>query len=531
MKIRKMKKNKSPSSIPNWPLFGMLPSLLWNLPRLHEFVTDILKLNGGTFVFKGPSFTNLNFILTSDPANVHHIVTNNFSNYPKGPELKAIMAPFGDVLFNSDGDSWKTKKDIVLSLIKTAGFERLLMTTLRHKLADSLIPVLDHHAARNHDDGGVVLDLQDVMKRFMFDLTCLLFLGIDPECLSTSFPRVPCAEAFDVLEEAVVYRHCVPKWVWKLQRWLHVGWEGKTVKAEECLNGFVEERIRVKMVEKRAKESSTVNDDDDDNYDFLMKLIVETERLMGDCYSSKFVRDIVVSSMVAGRDTIAVALSWFFWLVATNPGVEDKILEELDRVVITQTGEKEVIFSSIEELNKMVYLHGAISETLRLYPSVPYEPKQSLKDDVLPSGHIVGRNTRVLVSIYSMGRMEDVWGKDWMEFRPERWVAVRSEGNNIFNNDNKKINIIHVPSYKFAAFMAGPRSCSGRKIAYTQMKTIISCVLRKYKIDVVGDHPVVPLPSIMMFMRHGLKVRISSRTPVSTIINVVNSILPVDSVE
>ncbi|CAI0454881.1 unnamed protein product [Linum tenue] len=226
--------------------------------------------------------------------------------------------------------------------------------------------------------------------------------------------------------------------------------------------------------------------------------------------------------MVAGRDTIAVALSWFFWLVATNPGVEDKILEELDRVVITQTGtagEKEVIFSSIEELNKMVYLHGAISETLRLYPSVPYEPKQSLKDDVLPSGHIVGRNTRVLVSIYSMGRMEDVWGKDWMEFRPERWVA------------NKKINIIHVPSYKFAAFMAGPRSCSGRKIAYTQMKTIISCVLRKYKIDVVGDHPVVPLPSIMMFMRHGLKVRISSRTPVSTIINVVNSILPVDSVE
>ncbi|CAI0454872.1 unnamed protein product [Linum tenue] len=513
MKIRKMKKNKSPSSIPNWPLFGMLPSLLWNLPRLHEFVTDILKLNGGTFVFKGPSFTNLNFILTSDPANVHHIVTNNFSNYPKGPELKAIMAPFGDVLFNSDGDSWKTKKDIVLSLIKTAGFERLLMTTLRHKLADSLIPVLDHHAARNHDDGGVVLDLQDVMKRFMFDLTCLLFLGIDPECLSTSFPRVPCAEAFDVLEEAVVYRHCVPKWVWKLQRWLHVGWEGKTVKAEECLNGFVEERIRVKMVEKRAK-----------NYDFLMKLIVETERLMGDCYSSKFVRDIVVSSMVAGRDTIAVALSWFFWLVATNPGVEDKILEELDRVVITQTaGEKEVIFSSIEELNKMVYLHGAISETLRLYPSVPYEPKQSLKDDVLPSGHIVGRNTRVLVSIYSMGRMEDVWGKDWMEFRPERWVAV--------SNDNKKINIIHVPSYKFAAFMAGPRSCSGRKIAYTQMKTIISCVLRKYKIDVVGDHPVVPLPSIMMFMRHGLKVRISSRTPVSTIINVVNSILPVDSVE
>ncbi|CAI0456948.1 unnamed protein product [Linum tenue] len=479
----------------------MLPSLLWNLSNLHDFATRILKAHGGTFAFKGPSFTNLDFIVTSDPTNVHHIVTKNFSNYPKGPELKAIMDPFGDVIFNTDGDSWKTKKDIILSLIKTAGFERLLMKTLRHKLASSLIPVLDH-AARNHDDGGVVLDLQDVMKRFTFDLTCLLLLGIDPECLSTSFPRVPCAEAFDVIEEAIVYRHCVPPWVWKLQRWLHVGWEGKTVKAEECLNGFLEERIREKMVEKKAKESCG-NDDGDDNYDLLMKLIVETERLMGDCYSTKgekFVRETVVSLMVAGRDTIAVALSWFFWLVATNPGAEEKILEELDRLVITQTGEEQGIFSSIEELNKMVYLHGAISETLRLYPSVPNEPKQSMEADVLPSGHGVSKNTRILVSIYSMGRMEEVWGKDWMEFKPERWIS-------------KKKCTIHVPSYKFAAFMAGPRSCPGRKIAFMQLKNIASCVLRRYKIVVVDDHPVVPLPSIMMFMRYGLKVRVSSRTP------------------
>ncbi|CAI0456342.1 unnamed protein product [Linum tenue] len=511
-----IRKKSSSSSLPNWPFLGMLPSLLWNLSNLHDFATRILKAHGGTFAFKGPSFTNLDFIVTSDPANVHHIVTKNFSNYPKGPELKAIMEPFGEVIFNTDGDSWKTKKDIILSLIKTAGFERLLMTTLRHKLADSLIPVLDH-AARNHDD--VVLDMQDVMKRFTFDLTCLLLLGIDTECLSTSFPRVPCAEAFDVIEEAIVYRHCVPPWVWKLQRWLHVGWEGRTIEAEECLNRFLEERIRVKMEEKRAKESCG-NDDGDDNYDLLMKLMVETERLMGDCYNSKgekFVRETVVSLMVAGRDTIAVALSWFFWLVATNPGVEEKILEELDRHVITQTGEEQGIFSSIEELNKMVYLHGAISETLRLYPSVPNEPKQSMGADVLPSGHAVGKNTRILVSIYSMGRMEEVWGKDWMEFKPERWVSERTEGNNISNDDDdankKKICTIHVPSYKFAAFLAGPRSCPGRKIAFMQLKNIASCVLRRYKIVVVDDHPVLPLPSIMMFMKYGLKVRVLSRKP------------------
>ncbi|CAL1362193.1 unnamed protein product [Linum trigynum] len=239
---------KSPST-PNWPLLGMLPSLIWNLSRLHKIANRILRDNGGTFLFTGPSFTNLNFLATSDPVNVQHIFTKNFANYPKGPDLKAALEPFGEVIFNTDGDAWEMRKGIIHTLIKNPRFERLLMTTLRHKLANSLIPVLDH-ASRN----DVVLDLQDVMARFMFDLNCLLLLGIDPGCLSTSFPRVPCAEAFDVIEEAIFYRHCVPQWVWKAMRWLRVGWEGRTIEAEGCLNGFLGEKIRAKVAEKQAAD-------------------------------------------------------------------------------------------------------------------------------------------------------------------------------------------------------------------------------------------------------------------------------------
>ncbi|CAL1362191.1 unnamed protein product [Linum trigynum] len=117
--------------------------------------------------------------------------------------------------------------------------------------------------------------------------------------------------------------------------------------------------------------------------------------------------------------------------------------------------------------------------------------------------------------------MEEVWGEDWMEFKPERWVADRSEGNCILNNDDdgvvkKKLSTIHVPSYKFATFITAPRACSGKKIAYTQMKNIASCLLHRYKIDVVDDHPCVPLLSMMMFMRYGSKVRVSCKTPESS---------------
>jgi cytochrome P450 len=77
----------------------------------------------------------------------------------------------------------------------------------------------------------------------------------------------------------------------------------------------------------------------------------------------------------------------------------------------------------MEGLKKLVYLHGALCETLRLYPPVPLEHKSSLKPDVLPSGHKIKSNTMILNSLYSIGRVEEIWGEDCLEFKPERWIS------------------------------------------------------------------------------------------------------------
>ncbi|CAK8570845.1 unnamed protein product [Lathyrus sativus] len=58
----------------NWPIIGMLPSLLLNLSNFHDFLTSGSKQYGSTFHFKGPWLTNMNnIIITCDPMNVHHI--------------------------------------------------------------------------------------------------------------------------------------------------------------------------------------------------------------------------------------------------------------------------------------------------------------------------------------------------------------------------------------------------------------------------------------------------------------------------
>ncbi|WOL11709.1 hypothetical protein Cni_G20473 [Canna indica] len=47
--------------------------------------------------------------------------------------------------------------------------------------------------------------------------------------------------------------------------------------------------------------------------------------------SEKFLRDIYVNFILAGRDTSSVALVWFFWLLNKHPEVEENILAEIKK--------------------------------------------------------------------------------------------------------------------------------------------------------------------------------------------------------
>ncbi|CAI0456330.1 unnamed protein product [Linum tenue] len=80
-----VRNNNKAIIIPNWPVVGMLPSLLWNVSHdlLHDFITRVMKQSGGTFMFRGPWFAGVDFLITVDPMNVHYILSKNFTNFPK----------------------------------------------------------------------------------------------------------------------------------------------------------------------------------------------------------------------------------------------------------------------------------------------------------------------------------------------------------------------------------------------------------------------------------------------------------------
>jgi len=134
----------------------------------------------------------------------------------------------------------------------------------------------------------------------------------------------------------------------------------------------------------------------------------------------------------------------------------------------------------------------------RLFPATPFEEKEAHVDDVLPNGTKVTKGTRVIFSLYAMGRIKGIWGNDCMEFRPERWIS-------------KSGRLRHEPSYKFLSFNSGPRSCIGKDLGLSNMKMTAASIIHNFMVDLVDDHAVMPQSSVILHTQNGMMVRLKRR--------------------
>ncbi|XP_072980676.1 cytochrome P450 94C1-like [Typha angustifolia] len=409
-------------------------------------------------------------VITAEPANVEHMLKTRFDNYPKGKPFSAILGDFlGRGIFNVDGELWQFQRKLAFAELAGGSVRAFTSHIVDAEIRRRLLPLLNSAATADED---VILDLQDVFRRFAFDNICKISFGVDPGCLHLSLPMSEFAAAFDKASMLSAWRATatVPA-VWQIKRFLNVGSERELREAIGLVNRLAEEVIRQRR--KLGFASS---------HDLL-------SHFMGSVDDDRLLRDIVVSFLLAGRDTVASALTCFFKLLSQNPAVASAIRDEIRRV----GGEKP---------KEMHYLHAAIYESMRLFPPVQFDSKFCLADDVLPDGTPVVKGTRVTYHAYAMGRMEELWGEDAAEFRPERWLQ-----NGAF---------VPVSPFKYPVFHAGLRICVGKEMALMEMKAVITAVVSSFDIDVVdGRRSPKFAPGLTASLGGGLPVRVRRRNDVS----------------
>lgn len=479
-----------------WPLFGSLPGLIQNTFRMHDWIADNLRACGGTYqtcICAIPFLAHKQGLVTvtCDPKNLEHILKLRFDNYPKGPTWQAAFHDLlGDGIFNSDGDTWLFQRKTAALEFTTRTLRQAMARWVSRAIKLRFCPILE--AAQNESNP---VDLHDLLLRLTFDNICGLAFGKDPETLSPGLPENDFATAFDRATEATLQRLILPEVIWKFKKWLGLGMEVSLSRNLHHVDKYLSNIINTRKLDLASLQQGFDRTPHDDLLSRFMK--------KKESYSEAFLQHVVLNFILAGRDTSSAALSWFFFLITQNPRVEEKILFEICTVLMETRGndisewvKDPLVF---EEVDRLTYLKAALSETLRLYPSVPQDFKTIVNDDVLPDGTFVPAGSSVTYSIYAIGRMKFIWGEDCLEFKPERWLS----------SDGKKMEL--QDSYKFVAFNGGPRICLGKDLAYLQMKSIAAAVLLRHRLTVVPGHRVEQKMSLTLFMKYGLKVNVHPR--------------------
>ncbi|KAL1314094.1 cytochrome P450 94B3-like [Arachis ipaensis] len=466
-----------------YPLVGSVPHSLLNCHRFLDWTTDILcHCPTHTAIFR--RLSKHHCIITANPGNVEHILKTNFHNYPKGQRFIYLLEDFlGQGIFNSDGNLWKLQRKIASYGFNTKSLRNFAIQNVTVEIQTRLIPLLQRASETDS-----VLDLQDVLERFAFDSVCKLAFNVDPACLAgDNTVGSGFMHAFDDAANLSSGRFlCVPQLLWKLKRLLNVGSEKKLRESIFTVHEFADEIIR-----SRIEAKDPTNDD----VDLLSRFMAAEDN------SLEFLRDVVISFILAGRDTTSSALSWFFWILSSRPDVKDKIIKEIETVrASSEKRVSEEAAFAYEELKEMKYLHAAISEAMRLYPPVPADTVACLNDDVLPDGTVIKKDWFVMIHTYAMGRMESIWGQDCAEYKPERWFDFDEDGNEVWRSESP---------FRYPVFHGGPRMCLGKDMAYIQMKSIAASVMERFVIDAV-DKDTCPeqIFSLTLRMKRGLLVRV-----------------------
>jgi cytochrome P450 len=166
------------------------------------------------------------------------------------------------------------------------------------------------------------------------------------------------------------------------------------------------------------------------------------------------VRDALLTILIAGHDTTALALAWSLGEIAGHPEVVDRLCDELARV--TGGGPPEA-----GHLPALEYLEGAIRESLRLRPVAPFVVRKTVRP-FAAGGRQYPAGVVLCPCSYLVHRREELYPKPDL-FRPERFLE-RTFG-----------------PHEWFPFGGGNRVCLGMPFALYEMKVLLATILSQVR--------------------------------------------------
>jgi len=136
-----------------------------------------------------------------------------------------------------------------------------------------------------------------------------------------------------------------------------------------------------------------------------------------------------------------------------------------------------------DNLKQAKNLNTALTETLRITPSLYFLPRQATVDRLVKATDdlqiMIPEKTHVVLDVWHSNRHEDFWGRELTgyparKFAPERWDFLASQGK-------RPSDLLHF------GFGHGPRVCPGKYLGLLEVGLVVGAIIKIFKLKAV--HP------------------------------------------
>uniref|UniRef100_W5KCU7 Cytochrome P450, family 2, subfamily N, polypeptide 13 n=1 Tax=Astyanax mexicanus TaxID=7994 RepID=W5KCU7_ASTMX len=440
-------KNKNSLNFPSGPL--ALP-FLGNIldiasPQPHIYLTKLGKAYNNIFSMR---IGQQKMILLTGYKMVKEALVNqtdNFVDRPYSPLAERIYSGNGG-LFTSNGNLWKKQRRFALSTLRNFGLGKKTMELAICEESHFLLDEMDRHKGQAFDPSGL-------FNNAVSNIICQLVFGQRYDYADYDFQQMLKYTSEAIHLEGSIWGRLYESFP-NIMKHLP-GRHNVIFSNYEHISEFIKKNL----------DKHKANLDPSNPRDYMDSFLIEKENSHdpADGFSDKNLVRCTLDLFLAGTETTTTSLGWALIYLAKNPEIQDKVQEEIDRVIgqSRQPG--------MADKPNMPYTEAVIHEILRRGDIVPLSgPRVAAKDTTL-GGYAIPKGTTIMPILHSVLFDEDEWETP-NSFNPQHFLD--KEGKFVRRD-------------AFLAFSAGKRVCLGEQLARMELFLFFTCLFQKFRFSEV----------------------------------------------
>jgi cytochrome P450 len=394
----------------------------------------------------------------NDPPLIREVLLDKQRRYRKGRLMRRLVAVTGEGLLVNDGERWKRHR-------------RLANPSMSGRRLSGYAPAMDAAAKALVERWRAApqpIDLLTELSRTTLITLLRTLFGIDYDQRYADVSQV-----IHALLDALVQRGAsllAPP----------LSWPTRANRRFRRQIGEAE-RILERIIATRRDNLKP----DDDPIDLLGQWLQQQTGTTGR-FSPNEMRDELMTMLIAGHHSLAIALSWALWELAGDRGLQDRLQGELRSLDAKPL--------EADDIASLTLTQGVFLEALRLYPQPPILLREALCDHALGE-YGLRAGDQLIINVLAVHHDPRHWPEP-SRFRADRYADVSVE---------------HLMQAHHLGFGGGPRSCIGRRFALIEGCLLLARIAGAFRLERATSEPVEPRFAGMMVPSGNLQVRVSPR--------------------